>query len=68
MATNLDLDDKLINQAVRAGGHASKTEAVMTALRHYVRRRNRLKLIELFGRVPFRSDYDYKALRHRKRR
>ncbi len=68
MPTNLDLDDKLIKQAVKMGGHASKTEAVMTALQHYVKRRNRLKLIELFGKVPFRADYDYKALRYRKRR
>jgi Arc/MetJ family transcription regulator len=39
MATNLALDDKLIEAAVRAGGHKTKRAAVTAALTEYVRSR-----------------------------
>ena len=61
MATNLALDDKLIEAAKAAGGHRTKKEAVTAALREYVRHRERLKLVELFGTVDFDPGYDYKA-------
>jgi Arc/MetJ family transcription regulator len=67
MATNLALDDALIEQARRAGKHRTKKEAVTSALREYVRRRQ-LAILDLIGQVPFDEDYDHKALRHRKRR
>lgn len=68
MATNLALDDALIEQARRAGKHRTKKEAVTSALREYVRRRRQLEILDLIGQVPFDEDYDHKALRHRKRR
>src|SRR5271165_371237 len=37
MPTNLALDDKLIDEARRIGGHATKKEAVTAALDEYVR-------------------------------
>ena len=39
MATNLALDDALIEQARRVGKHRTKKEVVTSALREYVRRR-----------------------------
>ncbi|HEY7855757.1 MAG TPA: type II toxin-antitoxin system VapB family antitoxin [Terriglobales bacterium] len=63
MATNLQLDDALIAEAVRAGGHRTKKEAVMTALREYVQRTQQLRLIGEFGNVAIDPDYDYKAAR-----
>jgi len=39
MATNLALDDKLIEEAQRAGNHKTKKEAVTAALAEYVKRR-----------------------------
>ena len=44
MATNLALDDALIEQARRAGKHRTKKEAVTSALREYVRRRRQLAI------------------------
>lgn len=67
MATNLALDDKLIEEARRTGGHKTKKEAVTAALDEYVRRHKQLKLIEQFGTVDFDPRYDYKAERRRKR-
>ena len=66
MATNLALDDALIEQAQRIGKHRTKKEAVTSALREYVRRRRQLQILDLEGQVPFDEDYDYKSLRHRK--
>jgi hypothetical protein len=67
MATNLALDDKLIEQARRAGGHRTKKEAVTAALDEYVRYRRQLEVITHFGTVDFDPAYDYKAERRRKR-
>lgn len=66
MATNLDLDDALIEQARKVGKHKTKKDAVTAALREYVRRRKQLEILDLEGQVPFDEDYDYKALRQRK--
>ena len=67
MATNLALDDKLIEEARRMGGHKTKKDAVNSALDEYVKRRKRLKILELFGTIDFDPSYDYKAERRRKR-
>lgn len=68
MATNLALDDALIEQARRVGKHRTKKEAVTCALREYVRRQRQLEILNLVGQVPFDESYDYKPLRHRKAR
>ena len=66
MATNLALDDKLINQAVRLGNHKSKKEAVTAALESYIRQRTRAGLRELIGKVDFHDDFDRRALSRRR--
>jgi hypothetical protein len=67
MATNLALDDSLIEAARRAGGHKTKKEAVTAALAEYVKHRKQLRILKLFGRVPFDPNFDYKVERGRKR-
>jgi NAD(P)H-dependent flavin oxidoreductase YrpB (nitropropane dioxygenase family) len=67
MATNLGLDDALIEQARKAGGHKTKKEAVTKALEEYVRHRRQLRILKSFGTVDFDPSYDYKADRRRKR-
>src|SRR5229473_524068 len=49
MATNLALDDQLIEEARRAGSHKYKKEAVTAALEEYVRRRQQMRILEAFG-------------------
>jgi Arc/MetJ family transcription regulator len=66
MATNLALDDHLIEEARRAGGHKTKKEAVTAALGEYVRRRKQLRILGAFGTFEFDPGYDYKAARQRK--
>ncbi|HEX8817137.1 MAG TPA: type II toxin-antitoxin system VapB family antitoxin [Terriglobales bacterium] len=65
MATNLALDDKLIEEAQRAGQHKTKKEAVTAALSEYIRRRKQLRILDSFGTVDFDPAYDYKAERRR---
>jgi Arc/MetJ family transcription regulator len=65
--TNLAIDDKLIEEARRTGGHRTREEAVTTALEEYIRRHKQQKILAAFGTVDFDPEYDYKAERHRKR-
>jgi len=67
MATNLALDDNLIEEARRAGCHKTKKEAVTAALAEYVKRRKQLRILEAFGSIDFDPEYDYKAERRRTR-
>lgn len=67
MATNLALDDALIEEARRIGAHKTKKEAVTAALDEYVRLRKQRKILDLFGTVDFDPSYDYKAARNKKR-
>ena len=67
MATNLALDDSLIEDARRAGGHKTKKEAVTAALGEYVKHRKQLRILKAFGSFDFDPGYDYKAERRRKR-
>lgn len=67
MATNLAIDDRLIEEARKTGNHKTKKEAVTTALQEYIRHRKQLKILSDFGTVDFDPTYDYKAERRRKR-
>jgi predicted CopG family antitoxin len=66
MATNLAIDDNLILEAQKIGRHKTKKSAVTEALKEYIQRRKQLEIIELFGKVDYDEDYDYKANRMRK--
>lgn len=66
MATNLDLDNGLVEEAKRLGKHRTKREAVNEALAEYIARRKRRKVLDLFGRMDWDPEYDYKAERKRR--
>jgi Arc/MetJ family transcription regulator len=63
MPTNLKLDDKLIEATVKLGNFKSKQEAVNSALAEYVNRRQRLRILELEGKISFDPKWDYKKMR-----
>ena len=63
MATNLQLDDKVIAKAVKLGGHRTKRAAVMQALSDYIHHKEQDKIVPLFGTMEYDSDYDYKKQR-----
>jgi len=64
--TNLEIDDRLLAQAQKAGGHKTKKAAVNEALAEYVRHRRQREVTKLFGTVVFEPAYDYQAERARR--
>ncbi len=65
MPTNLAIDDRLLEEARRAGGHRTKKATVTEALEEYIRRRKQNRVIDLFGKIDFEPTYDYKKQRRR---
>ncbi|OFZ70622.1 MAG: antitoxin [Betaproteobacteria bacterium RBG_16_58_11] len=63
MATNLALDDELIETARKLGGHRSKREAVTQALEEYVQRIRQQEILDDFGTIDFDPRHDYKKQR-----
>jgi Arc/MetJ family transcription regulator len=61
--TNLKLDDKLIDETVKLGRFKSKREAVNTALAEFIHRRQRLRILDLGGKIEFDPNWDYKKMR-----
>ena len=65
MPTNLNIDDKLLVEAMRLGGKKTKRDTVNEALREYIAKRDRRKILELFGKLEWDPTYDYKKERSR---
>jgi len=65
MATNLDIEDSLIERAKKAGKHKTKKETVTHALTEYIERREQKKIKELFGEIEYDEGYSYKDSRYR---
>ena len=65
MTTNLVLDENLISQAQKIGNHKTKKDAVITALKEYIARKKQIEIVELFGKINFDNNYDYKKTRTR---
>ena len=63
MATNIELNQKLLSKAMKLGGMRTKKEAVNEALAEYVQRREQLKVLDFFGKVDLEPGYDYKRQR-----
>ena len=66
MATNLALDPKLIERAVKLSGERTKKAAVTRALEEFIARRNQKRLVDLMGKLEWDESFDYKAERSRR--
>lgn len=65
MATNLSIDPQLIERALTVSGERTKKAAVTKALQEYIARREQKLVAELFGKLEWDADYDYKSERSR---
>ena len=65
MATNLAIDEELLNTADKVGGYGTKKETVNTALEEFIERRRSEELIQLFGKIEYHPSYNYKKMRLR---
>ncbi|MGH8453274.1 MAG: type II toxin-antitoxin system VapB family antitoxin [Nevskiales bacterium] len=65
MATNLALDPKLIDRAVKLSGERTKKAAVTRALQEFIARRSQKRLVDLMGKLEWDESFDYKSERSR---
>jgi Arc/MetJ family transcription regulator len=63
MATNLGIDEKLLAEAQRVGKLRTKKATVNQALEEFIKRRKQKGLLELFGKIDYDPNYDYKKAR-----
>ncbi|QMV19025.1 hypothetical protein GOB94_10320 [Granulicella sp. 5B5] len=63
MRTNIDIDDKLMKQAMKESGAKTKKAAVEAGLALLVKSHAQQEIRKLFGKLELDADYDYKAMR-----
>ncbi len=63
MRTNIVLDDKLVEEAIKITNIKTKKELINLSLKELVENRSRMKLQDLYGKIKFSEDYDYKKMR-----
>lgn len=63
MATSLNINDALLQEALALDDQTTPDAVVETALREYIQRRKRLRVLDLFGTINYDPDYDYKQQR-----
>ncbi len=64
MATNLAIDDRLIEEAKTIGRHRTKKAVVTEALQEYIQRRKQVDILKLFNKIEYDEDYNYKEQRN----
>ena len=60
MATNLAIDDALLERARRIGKLRTKKETVTQALTEFIQRRRQRNILKALGSIEFREGWDYK--------
>ena len=63
MATNLAIDDQLIEEARVIGRHRTKKAVVTEALQEYIQRRKQVDILKLFNKIEYERGYNYKKQR-----
>jgi len=63
VATSLNINDALLQEALALDNETTVDALVETALREYIQRRKRLKVLDLFDTIDYDPDYDYKQQR-----
>ena len=64
MTTSLNINEALLNEALALDNQVNIDSLVETALREYIQRRKRLKVLDLFGTIEYDEGYNYKQQRH----
>jgi len=66
MATNLSIDEKLLDEAKELGRFKTKRETVNMALQEFIQRRRQLEVLSLYDSIDYNADYNYKAERKKR--
>jgi hypothetical protein len=65
VATPLNINEALLQEALAFDDQKTIDALVETALREYIQRRKRLKMLDLFGTIDY-DEYDYKQQRQQR--
>ena len=63
MRTNVELDDRLVDEALRLSRAKTKKAVIHEALKEFIENRKRHNLLDLAGKIKFADHYDYKTMR-----
>jgi hypothetical protein len=63
MVAPLNINENLLQEALELDDQTSINDLIETALREYIQRRKRLKVLDLFGTIDYDEDYNYKQQR-----
>lgn len=66
MATNLHINDQLLEEAQKLGGFRTKRETVDAALAEFVRLRIRQEFLSLENAIDYYDDHDFKQARKKR--
>ena len=66
MVTNINIDEKLLQEALALSDNSTVNLLIETALREYIQRRQQPKILELFGTIDYEENYNYKQQRQKK--
>jgi Arc/MetJ family transcription regulator len=66
MATNLAIDEGLLEEALKVGGHRTKKATVTEALREYIQRRKQVAMLGLFAQANYDHGHDDRKQRRRR--
>lgn len=65
MATNLAIDPKLLDRAVKVSGERTKKAVVTKALQEFIARREQKRILDLMGKLEWDESFNYKSERSR---
>lgn len=63
MRTNIDLDDDLVDEAMRVSGARTKKDVVDLALRVLIKSKKKRDLLDLVGQIDIDPEFDHKRAR-----
>ena len=63
MRTNIEIDDRLMEEAFSLTNVRTKKELIHLALQEFIRAKKKKDLLELSGKIQFHEGYDHKPLR-----
>jgi Arc/MetJ family transcription regulator len=63
MATNLNIDIDLLQEAYKIGHFKTKREAVNVALKEFIQRKKQKNILKFINKIEFDETYNYKQAR-----
>ncbi len=58
MKTTLNIPEDLVNTTMRLSGSKTKTGAIVTAMKEYIRRKKLEHIVELEGKLQFSDNWE----------